>query len=194
LLQFRIERNRHREEAQMPSSTMNADGGRDRVVGKGHGTGALGPSDSSDSGSDVVGGPGLGIAADDIGLDRGTSEDSNIGRGDADATAGADVGDVDLDSDSDRHGTGENIAAGRDSLTVNRDRGIDRVEGPEDPNDWTDERLDADQLELSTDDADAGVDDVATPDALDDAEETEEAQPAGEAAGRKQRSPGRKQR
>ena len=30
--------------------------GDDRVLGRGHGTGALGPSDTSDTGSDVAGG------------------------------------------------------------------------------------------------------------------------------------------
>ncbi len=61
----------------------------DRDVRRGHGTRALGPSDSSDSGSDVAGGaPG--------------------------ESAGADVGDVNLDSDSDRNGTGERAAAGPD--------------------------------------------------------------------------------
>ena len=37
----------------------------DRVVGRGHGTGALGPSDSSDSGSDIAGGPGLASTSSD---------------------------------------------------------------------------------------------------------------------------------
>ena len=40
----------------MPSSTLHPDNlpaGRDRSVLKGHGTSALGPSDSSDSGSDL---------------------------------------------------------------------------------------------------------------------------------------------
>lgn len=55
----------------------------DRVLGSGHGTEALGPSDSSDSGSDVAG-------ASDAGLS---------------------MGDADLDSDTDRFGTGERAAA-----------------------------------------------------------------------------------
>jgi hypothetical protein len=33
-------------------------GGSDRVVDKGHGTSALGPSDTSDTGSDITGAPG----------------------------------------------------------------------------------------------------------------------------------------
>src|SRR3954449_10040897 len=48
---------------------------REGRFGKGHGTGALGPSDTSDSGSDIQGGPGL--SQDDlaIGLDTGTTSD-----------------------------------------------------------------------------------------------------------------------
>ena len=69
----------------------------DRSVSRGHGTRALGPSDSSDSGSDLVGAPG---SAEEEGAVEGT--------------AGPDVGDADLDSDSDRAGTGERAAAGRD--------------------------------------------------------------------------------
>ena len=98
---------------------------------KGHGTRALGPSDSSDSGSDIVGGPGLNR---DDGLlpPPGTTSDPDIdGVG---ATAGPDIGDADLDSDSDRFGTGERAAAGRDA-TVPTDTVLrgndDEVIGPE---------------------------------------------------------------
>ena len=66
------------------ASTLNDTHGIDRVTGKGHGTAALGPSDSTDSGSDITG------------------------------AAGADIGDADLDSDSDSVGTGEHMTAGRD--------------------------------------------------------------------------------
>jgi hypothetical protein len=86
----------------------------DRSLGKGHGTDALGPSDNSDSGSDVTGGPGFALAADDDlipDLDQGTNED--YAEGHASDTAGADLGDDDLDSDSDSGGTGERAAAGR---------------------------------------------------------------------------------
>ena len=34
----------------------------DRTLGVGHGTGALGPSDSSDSGSDLVGASGMALS------------------------------------------------------------------------------------------------------------------------------------
>ena len=83
-------------------------GGR---FGKGHGTGALGPSDTSDSGSDIQGGPGL--SQDDlaIGLDSGTTSDPDRRPR---RTAGPDVGDANLDSDTDASGTGEHATAGRD--------------------------------------------------------------------------------
>ena len=67
----------------VPGSTT---GQNDRVLGRGHGTAALGPSDSSDSGSDVRGG----------GAERR-------------------IGDAGLDSDSDRNGTGERLGATPDA-------------------------------------------------------------------------------
>jgi hypothetical protein len=78
----------------------------------GHSTAELGPSDTSDSGSDILGAPGL---AEDAGLegelgDIGTTSDLDRGYG-----AGPDLGDADLDSDSDAAGTGERMTAGRDS-------------------------------------------------------------------------------
>lgn len=81
------------------------------VIPPGHGTEALGPSDSSDSGSDIVGAEGL---AEDSGLgnDAGTTSDMDRGRG-----AGADLGDANLDSDSDAGGTGERRGAGRDDTS-----------------------------------------------------------------------------
>jgi len=82
------------------------------VVRKGHGTAALGPSDSSDSGSDIQGGPGLN-RDDGLMAPTGTTSDPDVDG--AGATAGADIGDANLDSDSDRMGTGERAAAGRDS-------------------------------------------------------------------------------
>ncbi|MEP7061520.1 MAG: hypothetical protein ABI881_03940 [Betaproteobacteria bacterium] len=82
------------------------------VVLKGHGTAALGPSDSSDSGSDIQGGPGLNR---DDGLlnPTGTTSDPDVDG--EPTTAGPDIGDANLDSDSDRDGTGERAAVGRDS-------------------------------------------------------------------------------
>lgn len=67
----------------VPGSTS---GQNDRILGRGHGTAALGPSDSSDSGSDVQGG----------GAERR-------------------LGDAGLDSDSDRNGTGERLGATPDT-------------------------------------------------------------------------------
>ena len=96
----------------MARSTLNTTGESNPSVRKGHGTGALGPSDSTDSGSDIVGGPGLNHD-DGLPLQRGTTSDPDVDA--AGATAGPDIGDADLDSDSDRYGTGERGAAGRDS-------------------------------------------------------------------------------
>jgi hypothetical protein len=94
---------------------------------KGHGTAALGPSDSSDSGSDIQGGPGLN-RDDGLGMPAGTTSDPDVdGIG---ATAGADIGDADLDSDSDRFGTGERAAAGRDA-TLATDEVLRDIESDE---------------------------------------------------------------
>jgi len=96
----------------MARSTLNTTGESNPSVRKGHGTGALGPSDSTDSGSDIVGGPGLN-REDGLPFQRGTTSDPDVdGQG---ATAAPDIGDADLDSDSDRYGTGERAAVGRDS-------------------------------------------------------------------------------
>lgn len=108
----------------MPS-TLDG-GGRDRNVTRGHGTGALGPSDSSDTGSDIQGGPGL-VEGDVIGLDEsGTTSDADRGG----RHAGPDIGDAELDSDSDRSGTGERRSAGRDpDEPADLDRDTDRIQG-----------------------------------------------------------------
>jgi hypothetical protein len=104
------------------ASTLNRTGESRPDVLKGHGTRELGPSDSSDTGSDVTGGPGLGDL-EPLHLDRGASTDADRS-GD---TAGPDLGDSDLDSDSDAAGTGENITAGRDPVRLNRDVLPDRI-------------------------------------------------------------------
>ena len=49
-----------------PLHPDNLPAGRDRSLGKGHGTESLGPSDSSDSGSDLKGAPGLAQQVDDL--------------------------------------------------------------------------------------------------------------------------------
>jgi hypothetical protein len=106
----------------------------DRSLGKGHGTDALGPSDNSDSGSDVMGGPGFAVDVDDeqlLDLDRGTSEDRPTGH--MSDSAGPDMGDADLDSDSDSGGTGERAAAGREpSVRDGSDIDVDSVQSIED--------------------------------------------------------------
>lgn len=97
------------------SSTLDPDNfpeRPDRTLGRGKNVDALGPSDISDTGSDVVGGPGFSSNLDDdqlVDLDRGTNEDS-LGRHDA----GPDVGDANYEGDSDYGGTGERATAGRD--------------------------------------------------------------------------------
>ena len=103
----------------------NLPAGRDRRVGLGHGTEALGPSDSSDSGSDLVGAHGLAHDVDRFGLERGNNEDPDESR--PAATGGPDVGDGNLDSDSDRSGTGERGAAGRDAPAADADINPDRI-------------------------------------------------------------------
>ncbi|HKO88133.1 MAG TPA: hypothetical protein VJU83_06390 [Burkholderiales bacterium] len=109
----------------MPS-TLDTTGESKPIVNKGHGTDALGPSDTSDSGSDIVGGPGIHELDEALPLDRGTSED--FAPGGRRATAGADIGDGNLDSDSDAAGTGERAGAGKDDIATNRDIRPDRIE------------------------------------------------------------------
>lgn len=111
----------------MADSTLDPDRGKPAQAGKGHGTAVLGPSGSSDSGSDLQG-PGL---AADAGLhfDTGTTSDLERSRG-----AGRDVGDANLDSDTDERGTGERSTAGRDDDAGEaRDIAPDRIIGSELP-------------------------------------------------------------
>jgi len=77
---------------------------------RGTSTEDLGPSDTSDSGSDLTGASGA-VDTDSLGLDGGTNDDVRRAPG-----AGADVGDANLDADSDSGGTGERAEAGRDTL------------------------------------------------------------------------------
>ncbi len=106
----------------MSGSTLdpaNIPVGTDRTLGRGHGTGALGPSDSSDSGSDVHGGAGLAPQLDPA-LGRGSDDDTEVG--------GA-VADVYLDSDTDAAGTGERAAAGGDNVAPDgADIDVDHIE------------------------------------------------------------------
>jgi hypothetical protein len=110
-----------------PLHPDNLTNGRDRDVMRGHGTRALGPSDSSDSGSDTVGGPGLAGQVDGFGIER--QAGSDLEESTAGNTAGPDVGDANLDSDSDRSGTGETATAARDILNADgADIDTDHVE------------------------------------------------------------------
>jgi hypothetical protein len=135
----------------------------DRVVGTGHGTGALGPSDTSDSGSDVRGGPGLAQQVDS-GLDRGANDD--LEESTAGGTAGPDVGDANLDSDTDSGGTGERAAGGRDAVLADgNDIGVDHIETIG----LTDDKLDGDEFDVDEFDEVGSVKDVAELDSVDDA-------------------------
>ena len=85
-----------------------------------------GPSDSSDSGSDMA--RRRLIDADALPLDRGTNEDPEAGSLDGDA--GASVGDPGLDAATDQHRTGEHLTAGREPAErVGEDTDVDRVVG-----------------------------------------------------------------
>jgi len=125
----------------MATSTLDPDNmpKRDREITKGHGTDALGPSDISDSGSDVQGS--LRWTEDDeIGLDAGTNEDADSAP--LDRSAGPDIGDAQLDSDTDSGGTGERATAGRDSdIEAGADIDVDRI-------DTLDEEENPDAVEL----------------------------------------------
>lgn len=112
-----------------PPSTLDPelDTRSDRSLGSGHGTDALGPSDTSDSGSDVHGAPGLSHEVGIRGLDTGTTSDPEEST--AGFTAGPDIGDANLDSDSDAAGTGEHATAGRDQVNADgQDIDTDRID------------------------------------------------------------------
>ena len=94
----------------MADSSLDPDNipaGNDRVLGRGHGNRALGPSDNSDSGSDVAGDPDLALDSDTDA--EGTGERADVGVDDVEA--GADIGfdhiesipDADVLIDSDFH-------------------------------------------------------------------------------------------
>jgi hypothetical protein len=109
-----------------PDSVMNPD---EPQMPPGHDVRSLGPSDSSDTGADMAG-PGL-IDDDALGLDRGTSEDSEAGHLRA-SGAGASVGDLGLDETSDRSGTGVRTTAGKEpDVRIGGDIAPDRVVGAE---------------------------------------------------------------
>jgi hypothetical protein len=75
----------------MSDSTLDPDNipvGTDRTLGRGHGTRALGPSDNSDSGSDVAGDPDLALDSDTDA--EGTGERGAVGL--ESVEAGSDIG------------------------------------------------------------------------------------------------------
>jgi hypothetical protein len=93
------------------TSTLDPDNLSNRAPArpKGHDIRTLGPSDSSDSGSDMA---------------TSATADPDL----MDAERGGDVG---RDDDSDRFGTGEHLTAGREpNLRVAGDIEVDRVIGP----------------------------------------------------------------
>jgi hypothetical protein len=112
----------------MAGSTLDPDNipaRRGRKTVKGTDVKSLGPSDTSDSGSDMAG-PGL-VDDDVLPLDRGTNEDpegGTVGK----IEAGASVGDREMDDNSDAMGTGEHLTAGKEPrVRVNADRDTDRI-------------------------------------------------------------------
>lgn len=102
------------------SSTLNPDEEPQQIVKQTSGTtGALGPSDSSDSGSDVAGAKRHEFDVDSE-LDNHALE----------------TGDTELGSDTDRAGTGERAAADGDSTLVeSADIESDRIVDPLAPDD-----------------------------------------------------------
>ena len=91
------------------SSTLDPDNlvpSANRQTIKGHDIKSLGPSDSSDSGSDMAG-PGL-VNDDILKLDRGTNADVESGSYNR-ADDGSSVGDLGMSDNSDRYGTGERV-------------------------------------------------------------------------------------
>ena len=105
------------------------EGGRKQSMPKGHNTKSLGPSDSSDSGSDMAG-PGL-VDDEALPLDRGTNEDQEAGREDV-ANLSSSGGDDGMSDNSDRFGTGERRAAGKEpSVAADADIDTDRTVGAE---------------------------------------------------------------
>lgn len=75
----------------MADSTLDPDNipvGADRTLGRGHGTRALGPSDNSDSGSDVTGEPDTELDSDTDA--EGTGERASVARDDLQLDIGFD--------------------------------------------------------------------------------------------------------
>ncbi|HEY6927655.1 MAG TPA: hypothetical protein VI653_29535 [Steroidobacteraceae bacterium] len=94
---------------------------------RGHDIRSLGPSNSSDTGADMIG-PGL-IDDDALALDRGTNEDTEGGHLSG-SGAEASVGQLALDDTSDREGTGDRASAGKEQdIRLGGDIAPDRIVG-----------------------------------------------------------------
>lgn len=123
--------------------------GADRAPGRPRGTSTdlLGPSDTSDTGSDLVGAVGA-VDTDALGFSGGTNDD--VARS---AGAGADIGNTNLDADSDSGGTGERAAAGRDTEgDLPADIAPDRVVGLGSDEALVSDDDDLDELSATADD------------------------------------------
>ena len=78
--------------ATSPLDPANISTRSDRILGRGHGTGALGPSDSSDSGADVQGAAeGLGDAGLYSDTDRNGTGERSSAAPDSEMKEGADI-------------------------------------------------------------------------------------------------------
>jgi hypothetical protein len=98
------------------SSTLNPDNDDQQPEVPGRSTGALGPGDSSDSGSDIAG-------AKRHDFDRDTDLDNHA----------LEAGEEELASDTDRSGTGERAAAdGDETLRPDEDILPDRIDDDSD--------------------------------------------------------------
>ena len=108
----------------------------DRSLGRGHDNGSLGPSDTSDSGSDVRGGK-PSTRKSESGLREGEAE--NAGDDQLDDVLDAFKGDGELDSDSDSGGTGERGGVERgESSRAGRDINTDHIQNENDAQDDAD--------------------------------------------------------
>src|SRR5207302_9676844 len=104
LLSFVTNQTQLKRDSDIGRSILERTGERAPCLDKGHTTRDLGPGDSSDTGSDITGGPGLEDDSDALNLQHGTTSDAERSRGPK--TAGPDIGDENLDRDSDPGGTG----------------------------------------------------------------------------------------
>ena len=173
----------------MGTSSLDPDNltrGRDRRIGRGHGTGALGPSDTSDSGSDLHGAPGLAHQVGlDLGLGTGTTSDPE--ESECHQCAGPDVGDAHLDSDSDSRGTGECAAAARDTIVRDgADIDVDHIETADGREEFagTDDEMTDTEYESADADGETADDEDETTDADSETTDTggETAEVEGETA------------